>query len=218
MMQLRFQTGGDPWAKELCQRFSAHVKILGLKSLNEGREIAHFVDITTKNVEEGASVKDWLSASRDAQGTEITELAKGHLMGVVMSRHCRICSSLIDSNLASFVSSAETGADCTVGYKLFLNMDGVPALLNRLSSGGIGYKVMEIAHVTEDSPLTARQFAVLKAALEMGLYDYPRRITQDELAEKLKIRSSTLNEILRRAEKKILESFLGAQTRSQPAT
>lgn len=216
MMQLRFFAGADSWTKGLCQEFSVAVKILGLKSVSEDREIAHFVEITSKDGEGAAGVRKWLSGSSDVQSTELTELAKGHLMGVVMANGCRVCASLIESNLASFVSSADTEADCTVGYKLFLNNDGVPALLNRLSSGGVGYEVTEISQLTEDLRLTTRQFGVLKSAMELGLYDYPRRITQDELAARLGIRSSTLNEILRRAEKKILGGFLGEQVEPQP--
>ncbi len=214
-MQLRFVAGSDRWTTGLCEEFSAHVKILGLKSLDRGHQIAHFVDISIKNEDSVEQARKWLSNSSDVKSVELTELARGHLMGVVMSSGCRVCKSLIESNLASFISSAATSEDCLVGYKLFLNIDGVPALLNRLSSGGIGYKVTEISQVTEDINLTTRQFSVLKSAMELGLYDFPRRITQDELAAKLGIRSSTLNEILRRAEKKILGSFLESQAASQ---
>ena len=211
MLQLRFSAGGDTWTKALCQECSAYVKVLGLKYVNHGRQIAHFVDILAKDSEGAELVTSWLSSSSDVESTELTELSKGHLMGVIMTYGCRVCPSLIDTNLASFVSSAETQSDCTMSYKLFLNSDGVPVLLNRLSSEGVSYKVLEISDMSEDLRLTSRQFAVLKSAMELGLYDYPRRITQDELAVKLGIQSSTLNEILRRAEKRVLGGFLGAQ-------
>jgi len=71
--------------------------------------------------------------------------------------------------------------------------------------------VTEIAPISPDALLTTRQWNVLKSAMEMGLYDFPRRITQDELAVKTGIKPSTPNEILRRAEKNIPRSFLGSQ-------
>lgn len=211
MMQLRFIAQADPWTRELCEGFTAYVRILGLKSLGRGHVVAHFVDISTKKAATLETVRERLSGAGGVESVELTELAKGHFMGVVMSVDCKACRSLIESNLASFVSSAATQEDGKVAYRLFLNADGVPELLNRLSSAGVGYEVTEISPITEDLPLTSRQLSVLRSAMELGLYDYPRRITQDELAVKLGIRSSTLNEILRRAEKKILGSFLGTQ-------
>ncbi|MDG7020860.1 MAG: helix-turn-helix domain-containing protein [Nitrososphaerota archaeon] len=215
MMELRFVSGAESWETSLCQRFSAYVKILGVKSVDQDKRVAHFVDITTRDEAGAEAVSEWLRSSKDVSSIELTELAKGHLMGVVTANRCKVCGTLVASNLASFISSASTESDCTVGYRLFLNKDGVPKLLNLLSTSGVPYKVLGISQMTEDSDLTARQFKVLKAATEMGLYDYPRRITQDDLALKLGIGKSTLNEILRRAEKKVLGGFVGEQVALQ---
>lgn len=210
-MELRFVSEAESWETSICQEFSAYVKILGVKSVDDGKRVAHFVDITTRDEAGAAAVTGWLRSSKEIASVELTELAKGHLMGVVIAKRCKVCGTLVASNLASFMSSASTESDCTVGYRLFLNKDGVPKLLNLLSSGGVRYKVLGISQMTEDSGLTTKQFKVLKAATEMGLYDYPRRISQDELAIKLGIGKSTLNEILRRAEKKVLAGFVGEQ-------
>jgi len=165
---IRFRHQGEHQQPHLCQECSAYVKILGLKSVNRGREIAH-LDITTNDEEGGgADVKKWLRVSKDVQSTGLTELAKGRLRGIAMSTGCRVCASLVNSNLATFVWSAATEEDCTVGYKLFLNSDGVPALLNGPSTGGIGHKVTEISQITEDLRLTTRRFAVIKSAMELG--------------------------------------------------
>ena len=210
MMQLRFVATADNWARELCESCSAYVMILGVKPTFEGRtrEVAHFVDIKTKNESEMTRVRDWLRRSNDVRSTEITNLAGDHMMGVVIAKGCGVCTTLIDTHSASFISSAVTEADCTVVYKVFLSRVGVPILLNRLSASGVAYKVIEISVITRNNRLTTRQFGVLKSAMESGLFDYPKRITQDELATKLGVSSSNLNEILRRAEKKILTDFL----------
>ena len=209
MMQLQFSANPDGWVKGLCGDCSAHVKILGLKSAG-GRKVAHFVEITTAAGTTDA-VKEWLGKTGTVDSIELTDLAKDHLLGVVVARGCGVCASLIDSSSASFISLAATEADCNVGYKLYLGGDGVPSLLNSMTGNGVEYAVREISAISDDSPLTVRQFSVLKSAMEMGLYDFPRRMTQDELAVRLSIKPSTLNEILRRAEKKILGAFLGEQ-------
>ena len=213
-MQLRFQAGADDWVKGLCFDFSAQVKILGLKLIGKEKEVAHFVEITLAD-DNAAKVRDWLKSSSLILSTELTDLSKDHTMGVVVAKGCRACNSIIGSNTAMFVSSASTEDDCAIDYKVFLNNDGVPNLLSHLTNDGVGYKVTEISPMSPDLPLTTRQLGVLQSAMEMGLYDFPRRITQDELAAKIGIKTSTLNEILRRAEKNILGKFLSEQTRSE---
>jgi len=210
MMQLRFQAGADSWVRGLCADLSAKVKILGLKFMGEQEEDAHFVDITTEEGRIGG-LKQWLQSDATVVSAELTDLSKDHVLGVVVAKHCKACISIIGSNSAMFVSSAATEAECAVGYKIFLNNEGIPSLLNHLSQGGVEYKVTEISPISPDTPLTTRQLNVLKSAMEMGLYDFPRRITQDELALKMGIKPSTLNEILRRAEKNILGNYLGIQ-------
>lgn len=209
MMQLRFQAGADSWVKGLCADLSAKVKILGLKFIGN-EEVAHFVDITMGNDGMG-ELKRWLESDASVVSTELTELSRDHVLGVVVARHCKACTSIIGSSSAMFVSSASTERDCALGYKIFLNNEGIPSLLNHLSRGGVEYKVTEISPISPDVPLTTRQLNVLKSAMEMGLYDFPRRITQDGLAMKMGIKPSTLNEILRRAEKNILGNYLGMQ-------
>lgn len=206
-MELRFQVAGDEWVKGLCADLSAQVKILGLKSLGRGREVAHFVDIVMGPDAPGGA-REWLRSSPTVVSAELTDLSRQHMVGVVVASRCSACTSIVGYDSALFVSSAATGSDCTVGYKIFLGDDGVPPLLRRLSRDGIGYRVDEISPISPDPTLSERQLGVLKSAMAMGLYDFPRRITQDELAAKLGIKTSTLNEILRRGEKKILGSFL----------
>jgi predicted DNA binding protein len=208
LMQLRILAGSDAWVKGLCSNLSARIKVLGIKSVEKSGDVAHFVDITTKDVAPGA-IQDSLSNSVSVLSTELTNVSDGHLMGVVIAKDCKVCNSLINSDSASFISSAATEADCSMGYKIFLNSEGVPILLNRLSKQRVSYKVEEISPISADYRLTPRQLTILKSAMEMGLYDFPRRITQDELAARIGITPSTLTEILRRAEKKILGDFLG---------
>jgi len=59
-----------------------------------------------------------------------------------------------------------------------------------------------------DSPLTDRQREVVTAALTRGYYDWPREITNGELAEELGISRATLHEHLRKAERTLLSSVL----------
>jgi len=59
--------------------------------------------------------------------------------------------------------------------------------------------------------LTARQEEVLGKALVKGYFEFPRRISLTNLSELVGVRPSTLSEILRNAERRVLESTVRVQ-------
>ena len=72
----------------------------------------------------------------------------------------------------------------------------------------------EIAYIRSSGPdhssegLTERQAAALAAAIEMGYFDSPRRASIENVARRMGISASTAVEHLRKAEKKVLESYV----------
>ena len=70
----------------------------------------------------------------------------------------------------------------------------------------IKVELKNIGKYREEPQLTARQAEVLDQALEQGYYEIPRKITLTELANKLNIAKSTLSGILRRIDKKLVQT------------
>lgn len=66
------------------------------------------------------------------------------------------------------------------------------------------------------SNLTERQLSVLLRAIEDGYYDSPRRTSAEALAAAHGVTRTTLEEHLRKAERRVLEGFASAM-RAQPA-
>ncbi len=58
------------------------------------------------------------------------------------------------------------------------------------------------------SNLTANQKKILNSAKKLGYYDYPRKITHEELSEKIGINMDIVLESLRKAEKLIINRIL----------
>ena len=97
-----------------------------------------------------------------------------------------------------------------MSYNLFFSGKGLPILLQKLTQQNISYRITDVSHLSSNKMMTPRQEHVLKSALELGFYDFPKRINFEELSIALKVSGSTLSEILRRAEKKIIiEHFAG---------
>jgi predicted DNA binding protein len=71
------------------------------------------------------------------------------------------------------------------------------------------------AKFSQPSPLgrlTEKQRTVLVSAFALGYYDMPRRISSRGLAKRLGLRSSTLIEHRRKAERRLLAEILGEET------
>ncbi len=59
------------------------------------------------------------------------------------------------------------------------------------------------------SALTDRQLEVFRTAVELGYYEIPRRATHEEIASHLECAPSTVDEHLRKAESRVLQSLVG---------
>jgi predicted DNA binding protein len=91
----------------------------------------------------------------------------------------------------------------------------VKAFLEGIEKLGVKYRVASItdAKFSQNSPLsrlTEKQRRVLVTAYRLGYYDMPRRISSEQLAEKLNIRSSALIAHRRKAERRLLAELVSA--------
>lgn len=84
------------------------------------------------------------------------------------------------------------------------NEETLSSLIHNLQEIGSEVRLVSKHEAESGFLLTRRQEFVLKRALELGYYDYPSRITARELSIVLRIAPSTLSEILRRSEHKLL--------------
>ncbi len=93
------------------------------------------------------------------------------------------------------------------------NAKEVRGFLRSLDDAGFPYKVRSLmdAKFSPASPiglLTDKQRRVILAALSLGYYDVPRRVSSEELASRLNIREATLVMHRRKAEKRLLAALV----------
>lgn len=92
---------------------------------------------------------------------------------------------------------------------LVFRREDLRAIIDDLEEfGTVTLGKLERFRASSDSPLTTRQREVATEALARGYYDWPRKITNERLAEELGISRATLHEHLRKAEHTLLSSAL----------
>jgi predicted DNA binding protein len=198
----------ESWVENVCRDEFATVKILSMKAQDHEhlQHVTHFIDITSDKVH-AEELDKALRNSPDVTETDIAIVGSNRVVGAVTSNDCLVCSSIMDSKSGYFIGPAATDADCQMSYKLFMAGDDIPAFLQTLHSRGVLYKISEISKVSRARPLTSKQERVLKSALELGYFEYPKRISTEDLSNALGISPSTTSEILRRAEKRIISRY-----------
>jgi predicted DNA binding protein len=177
----------------------------------ENGYVTHFVEISSDTTS-ADEITDDLKNSSNVQASDLAKVSPNSVIWAVTSKGCGVCSALVENNSNCFIAPAQTGEDCKMSYKLFLSGQGLLTLLQKLHQRGIIYKISDVSPLSTKKKMTSRQEKVLRSALELGYYEYPKRINTEELANILKIRSSTLSEILRRAEKSVVSGYFTGES------
>jgi len=212
MIQFQFMAESENWIGDLCSKSSATIKVMSLKPVDgqENGYVTHFVEIFS-DVTNADDMSNGLKNSSGVESSDLAKVSPNRLIGAVTSKGCGVCAALVESNSNCFIAPAQTAEDCRMSYKLFISGEGLPILLQKLHERGIQYKISDVSPLSTQKKMTTRQEKVLRSALELGYYEYPKRISTEQLADILKIRSSTLSEILRRAEKNVVREYFDGE-------
>jgi predicted DNA binding protein len=83
-------------------------------------------------------------------------------------------------------------------------------ILAHLERDGIETRIENVAPLERKPTLTGRQKEILATAVARGYFEFPRKISLTGLSELVGVKPSTLSEILRSAERRIMASAVGA--------
>ena len=82
-------------------------------------------------------------------------------------------------------------------------------VLARLSKEGIETRIEDVAPLERKATLTGRQKEIMATAVAQGYFEFPRKISLTGLSELVGVKPSTLSEILRSAERRIMANAQG---------
>jgi predicted DNA binding protein len=120
---------------------------------------------------------------------------------------CLVCQTILANS--SFLISGECIQDFTVIYNFVTpNFQAFQNVVSKLETSGFKLRILEVSrYESRGDILTEKQERALWFAITLGFFEWPRRITLTELAEKLGISASTLSELMRRGLRRVMRNY-----------
>ncbi len=126
---------------------------------------------------------------------------------VLIREHtCFLALAILESGC--LITNAELDEDEVV-WNIICDEESFLDLMKSMERSQIEFEILYKGRPDRKSSVTYREEEILRMALEKGYFDFPKRIRLDEMAKNLGMASSTLSEILRRGEKKVLMKYFG---------
>jgi len=193
------------WITELAEEGGVHVHVLDAKDGLVSRGVEDLVYITSQEGDP-RRIAEKIKRQPDVVDADLVSLNEHQLMGSVRVKECPVCSLFAVAD--GFLVGADVLDKDRMRWEILVRDEaGLQLLSEELRRRGIEHQLVEKVHLKK-TELTARQDQILRIALELGYFDFPKRIKLERLADRLGVTAGTLSEVLRRGVKKALREYL----------
>ena len=184
--------------------YSADVEILDSKMPTEDT-VQHLFDIQVKpNLMEDLIAE--MRSDGDLTRLEVIRSKNGHVYGSAASARCTVCKEVAKSRC--FLTSVSVSSRVKAQWTLLGSDESFGDLARALDRRKIPVEIILKKSLEDTDLLTTRQEQILSIAFQRGYFDFPKKRGLKELAQETGIRASTLDEILRRGQRKVLGEYL----------
>ncbi len=188
---------------DISKKHSAMVKILGCVPFSK-TGAKSLLEVRASENEIPGVMRDF-KASHGFTKVDMAKTGRNRMLATVSTTKCAICSTMAGSGC--FLISATAKDDYLHWTVLASSNDQIKALIQRMKKNGMETELVKITDISSKEELTKRQEDILRIALEKGYFDYPKKTSIRDLAKLFGISISTLSEILRSGQRKIMASY-----------
>lgn len=195
----------DKWIKESLLEYPSIVKVISSKPLDK-KGVRDLVEIEVEREEDLGKVMESIRTSPNLSDVDITPIERGRALAVFTTTKCIVCRLL--ANTDCFLISSTSTKDGRMLWTL-LSSEKPPLqdLMAKLEKHGAEPKLVSLTEIGDKDALTARQEQITRMAFERGYYDFPRSIGLRQLAKIFGVSTSTLSEILRKGQRRIMARY-----------
>ncbi len=195
----------DNWIKEVVEKYGSVIKIIDSKAL-DSKEVRDLVEIEVEEEDDLERVMNSMRQNPNIYDLDISPIERGKLLAVFSTNHCVVCRLLAGTEC--FLTASTTTPDNRLQWTLLVTGRGsLQKLMKNLEEVRADPKLVRMIEINDTDALTARQEQITRMAYERGYFDFPRRIGLRELAKIFGISTSTLSEILRKGQRRIMTRY-----------
>lgn len=199
----------ESWTTRLVERFSASVRMIDCRPSNNGG-IQQLVEIDGRH-DSLQQIVNFIEDDENVKDAHIVKTKRGRILGVVSTTDSTMCKIIAQVNCFCMTCplASRSKPDGTVDWVLAMTANtSLRKLLRKLKDRGIGAEILRVARISDAERLTPHQRRMIEYAYASGFFEYPRRAGLREISKSLTVSPSALGEMLRRAERKIVGSYL----------
>lgn len=191
------------WMTDLTSKYEARIRVLSCMPFAAGG-VRDLVEISTPEGRLEDAVAE-IEGSSQFQEVDISRTAKNRALASISTDRCSVCSTLAGSEC--FLISATTKEGRIYWTLLASGKKPLRKLMETMKENGFEVEIIKMAELKGRDALTTRQEEIIRIALDKGYFDYPKRTSIRSLADLFGISISTLSEVLRAGQKKIMSSY-----------
>lgn len=202
-LKIAIPANDNCWISRHVKKFDGiFVKVIDLERNGDGSAYHLFEVLAPNRIEE---VSNSLMHDRALSGVRLTANRNDRLIG--WARACCAENCALARLNSCFLTSVTSGDNGEVYWHFIGTSSGCRRLMRTMTEQGVLYRVVELKILREKNIMTAKQELAVRTALDLGYFDYPKKLNIRELAEVLRISHATLNEEIRKGVKKILTMY-----------
>jgi predicted DNA binding protein len=147
-----------------------------------------------------------LDANKTVESIDLDIIEPGSLHGAVTTSVCLGCCTMVSSE--TFLVDVKMDKDGLIHQRIISkDRESVRQAIEKVEALGHTVNLEKLNTLDASSYLTSHQEEILQIAYEKGYFDQPKRTDLKELSEFFGISISTMSEILRKAQKKVMEEY-----------
>ena len=206
MMEATFSLNGSKfWMVEVAGLFGTPITITEcIPWKKKGGQALFSIELGKMDVD---TLIERIRSRPDIVSVENVSTSTTHYVGSIAMAECPWIWNIVDCGC--YLNKAWCNGDGRLVIKVLSGGEGsLPRLIKNLSERGVTVDICKINRLDNQSPITTKQESVLRLAFQRGYFDYPRRIKLKELAELCGMNPATVDEIIKRGERNLLERYL----------
>ncbi len=194
----------DNWITDVVEMYPSVIRIIDTKEMKEG--VRDLVQIDVENEEDLPKVIEHLRNNPNLFNVDISAIDKGRALAAFSTNQCVACRLLAGADC--FLTASTTTRDNRLKWTMLVTQKkALQELIENLEKVNAQPKLVKLTELSDSDELTKRQEQVTRMAFERGYFDFPRRIGLKELATMFGVSTSTLSEILRKGQRRIMMRY-----------